>query len=312
MSSRVVAFGGGKGLAASLRALRGLDAHITAVVTVADDGGSSGRLRATRPLIPPGDLRKALLALSPREDALADMFGHRFEGDDELAGHALGNLMLAGLMETLGDPVAALDAAAALLDATGRVIPMATVPLDIEADITNGAATTVVRGQHDVAVARGNVEQVRLLPPHPSACPEALGAIAEADWLVFGPGSWYTSVIPHLLVPELREAIIASPARRVVVLNLAAENETSGLSLAGHLAAFAAYAPGLTIDVVIADTQATGDPEPVTRAAQSLGARLELAAVAESASPTRHDHGALAVALESVIQRTEVGKSAWR
>lgn len=302
MSCRIVAFGGGKGLAASLRALRTLDADVTAVVTVADDGGSSGRLRATRPLVPPGDLRKALIALSDADDVLRDVFGHRFAGTDELAGHAVGNLVLAGLMETLGNPVAALDAAAALLRARGRVLPMSTVPLDIEADIDIDGTTAVVKGQHHVAVSDGTVRQVRLVPAEPVACPDVITEVGRADWLVFGPGSWYTSVIPHLLVPKLRDAIIAGAARRIVILNLSDENETAGLSLADHLEAFQNYAPGLGVDVVLADTQATGEPEPVQRAAQSLGARLLLAGVAEPGSSARHDPIALAAALTTVIQ----------
>ncbi|TWJ15793.1 putative cofD-like protein [Stackebrandtia albiflava] len=302
-----MAFGGGKGLAASLRALRTLDAEVTAVVTVADDGGSSGRLRATRPLVPPGDLRKALIALSDGDRELRAVFGHRFAGEDEIAGHAVGNLMLVALMERFADPVAALDAAAAMLGAHGRVLPMATEPLDIEADVELGGETVVVRGQHHVAVSTGTVRHVRLAPAEPRACAEAVEAVSRADWLVFGPGSWYTSVIPHLLVPELRRAIEASPARRIVVLNLSKENETAGLSLAGHLGALAEYAPGLTIDVVLADTQATGEPDPVLRAAQSLGARLLLAGVAEPDLPDRHDPAALAAALTTVIEQDEVG-----
>ena len=300
MSCRIVAFGGGKGLAASLRALRTLDAEVTAVVTVADDGGSSGRLRATRPLVPPGDLRKALIALSDADDVLRDVFGHRFAGVDELSGHAVGNLVLAGFMEILNDPVAALDAAAVMLRSKGRVLPMATVPLDIEADIDIGGTTSVVKGQHHVAVSDGTVRQVRLVPPDPVACPDVITEVGRADWLVFGPGSWYTSVIPHLLIPKLRESIITSAARKIVILNLSDENETAGLSLAGHLAAFHDYAPKLEVDVVVADTQATGEPEPVRRAAQSLGARLILAGVAEPDS-ARHDPIALAAALTTVI-----------
>lgn len=307
MRPRVVALGGGTGLAATLRALRTLDVEVCAIVTVADDGGSSGRLRATRPLIPPGDLRKALLALSPRTDSLWDVFAHRFAGEDQLTGHSLGNLILTAFMESTDDPVAAVARAGALLDITGTVLPMATQPLDIEADIEVDGKTITVTGQRNVGTSDGIVRHVRILPPHPRACPEAVAAIASADWLVFGPGSWYTSVIPHLLVPELRDAVEASPARRAVLLNLVKDAETDDLSLAEHLVALRAYAPGLTVDVVVADTQATGEPEPVSRAAQSLGARLLLAPVAESGVSDRHDSRALAAALKPVIEHVEVG-----
>jgi uncharacterized cofD-like protein len=165
----------------------------------------------------------------------------------------------------------------------------------------------VIYGQHNLGASRGVVQHVRINPPAPAACPQAVAAIAQADWLVFGPGSWYTSVIPHLLVPQLREAIEASTARRVVILNLVKDSETDGLSLAEHLVALRAYAPELTVDVVLADIHATGEPEPVSRAAQSLGARLLLAPVAEPGASDRHDSQALAAALKPVIEHAEVG-----
>ncbi len=315
---KVVAFGGGHGLAASLRALHLISAQrplsITAVVTVADDGGSSGRLRADRGVLPPGDLRQALAALAaddPLSLATAELLQHRFGpvlpgAADSVTGHAVGNLLLCGLMELYGDPVAALDHAGALVRADGRVLPMSRQPVAIEADLRGGDPTRpdeVVRvyGQHAVAIAPGRVETVRLTPAHPPACAEAVAAIRGADWLIFGPGSWYTSVIPHLLVPELASAILASPARRLVTLNLATEIETIGLSLAGHLAALGRYLPKLHVDVVLADTVAVGDPQPVHRAAESLGARLALARVAVPGGAPRHDPVALAAALVPVL-----------
>ncbi|GIF72679.1 gluconeogenesis factor YvcK family protein [Asanoa siamensis] len=312
---RVVAFGGGHGLSASLRALRtsGVDLDITAVVTVADDGGSSGRLRAERSALPPGDLRQALAALAAERDdtqRTAALFQHRFvpDGRDHspLDGHTVGNLVLVGLMEQLGDPVSALDHAARMVDAGGRVLPMAVKAVGIEADVRGAdprrpeTLLTVV-GQHAVAVAPGHVEAVRLTPADPPACPEAVAAVEAADWLIFGPGSWYTSVIPHLLVPELARAIVASPARRLVTLNLAAEPETWGLSAADHLAALRWYLPELKVDTVLADGAAVGDPEPVRRAAESLGARLVLAPVAVADGSPKHDPGALGAALVPVL-----------
>jgi len=313
---RVVAFGGGHGLSASLRALRAcrLDLAITAVVTVADDGGSSGRLRAERAALPPGDLRQAIAALAadrPDTQRTAALFQHRFTPDSgrdhsPLDGHTVGNLVLVGLMEQLGDPVSALDHAAAMVDAAGRVLPMAIKPVGIEADIRGADprrpdTVLTVAGQHAVAVAPGHVEAVRLTPADPPACPEAVQAVREADWLIFGPGSWYTSVIPHLLVPDLAAAIVASPARRLVTLNLAAEPETWGLSAADHLAALRWYLPELKVDTVLADGTAVGDPEPVRRAAESLGARLVLAPVAVADGSPRHDPAALGAALVPVL-----------
>ncbi|RIV36898.1 gluconeogenesis factor YvcK family protein [Micromonospora radicis] len=318
MTIRVVAFGGGHGLSASLRALRRcapeLDLDITAVVTVGDDGGSSGRLRAQRGGLPPGDLRQALVALAgdhPATRRSAGLFQHRFAelgaaGGDALAGHAVGNLVLCGLMELFGDPVAALEHAGAMLGSVGRVLPMSCQPVDIEAQVRGADPnrpdeTCTVRGQHQVAVTTGRVESLRLTPQAPAACPEAVAAIDAADWLIFGPGSWYTSVLPHLLVPQLATAILASPARRLVTLNLAAEKETLGLSVADHLAALRWYLPELTVDFVLADAKAVGDPEPVDRAAESLGARLVLAPVAVHDGTPRHDPAALGAALVPVL-----------
>lgn len=305
----VVAFGGGHGLSATLRALRRLGCAPTAVVTVADNGGSSGRLRRSRPILPPGDLRQALAALAADDDTSATnarLMQHRFAGTDELAGHAVGNLLLLGLFEVFDDPVAALDHAAELVRATGRVLPMSRTPLSIEASVrgadpTRPADTVTVRGQHELAVSTGAVREVRLVPASPAACAEAVAAIGAADWLLLGPGSWYTSVIPHLLVPELRAAIVASPARRLVTLNLATESETSGLSAADHLAELTRYLPQLRADVVLADERAMGRQAPLRVAAESLGARLITARVAAADGAPRHDPAALAAALEDIL-----------
>jgi len=390
---KVVAFGGGHGLAASLRGLRNcapeLDLDITAVVTVGDNGGSSGRLRAERDAqLPPGDLRMALAALAgddPGHQRTVALMQHRFAlvgkpdrrgsgadfttggseagsarearvdsravvgletgtgtdsgpgigassdsglgaeaGDkagwgsvdrriasvggkhDPLAGHAVGNLLLLGLLELLGDPVAALEHAAAMVGARGRVLPMASHAVGIEAEVRGGDPdrpdeVVTVRGQHAVAVATGHIEALRIVPSSPPACPPALAAIAEADWLIFGPGSWYTSVLPHLLVPELAEAIVASPARRLVTLNLGADNETSGLSVADHLAALHWYLPQLRVDTVLADAKWVGEPDPVHRAAQALGARLVLAPLAVADGSPKHDPESLGTALVPVL-----------
>jgi len=303
---KVVAFGGGHGLSASLRALRQVPAlEITAVVTVGDDGGSSGRLRADRGVLPPGDLRQALAALAGEDQQsvdTAELFQHRFAGADPLAGHAVGNLVLCGLMELYGDAVAALDHAAAMLRAAGRVLPMSRVPVEIEADVRfDDGSVRTIRGQHEVAITPGHVEALRILPPAPPACAEAVRAVHRADWLIFGPGSWYTSVIPHLLVPELAATILASDAKRLVTLNLAAELETATLPVPAHLHALTRYLPGLRADVVLADGKAVGDPEPVHHAAQALGARLVLAPVADGTGYARHDPSALAAALSPLL-----------
>lgn len=317
---RAVALGGGHGLHATLCALRVLaargvvDERITAVVTVADDGGSSGRLRRELGLLPPGDLRMAVTALAADDEAGArwsTLVQHRFGGTGALAGHAVGNLLLAGLMETLGDPVAALDEVAGLLGARGRVLPMSRDPLDIEADVSgldplDPAQVHRIRGQVAVASTPGRVQRVRLFPDKPVACPDALAAVGDADLLLLGPGSWFTSVLPHLLIPELRAAIVASRARRVVVLNLAPEpGETAGFSPEQHLAVLSQHAPELRVDAIVADVAAVAVPERLRRAARGMltaGGGVHLAPVAASdRTVPRHDPAALADALDVVL-----------
>lgn len=308
---RVVALGGGHGLHAMLGALVMLDVDITAVVTVADDGGSSGRLRREVPgIVPPGDLRMALAALAePDPSGLlwTKTFQHRFQGQGALAGHPVGNVVLVGLSQVLGDPVAALDAAGALLGARGRVLPMACEPLDFVAQVQgldeDPEAVRTIKGQVAVASTPGTVRSVRLEPLDAAACPEAIQAIAEADLITLGPGSWFTSVLPHLLLPELAAAIVASPARRLVVLNLAAQvGETEGFSPEEHLDVLSAHAPDLRVDWVLADRASVPLPQRLATAAARLGADLELQDVAV-AGTERHDQNRLSASLAALLVR---------
>ncbi|MFG1925718.1 uridine diphosphate-N-acetylglucosamine-binding protein YvcK [Cryptosporangium sp. NPDC048952] len=300
---RVVAFGGGHGLFASLKALCLLGIEPTAVVTVADDGGSSGRLRREFGGIPPGDLRQALVALAnPADPVTAAVFQHRFPGNGELGGHAIGNLILAGLSDILGGTVQALDHASRVLGCRGRVLPMASEPLDIEADVAGALGNVItVHGQHEVATTKGQVRRVRVTPADAPACEEAVEAVKMADVLVLGPGSWFTSVLPHFLVPELADAIVSSAAQRIVVLNLSTDGETKGMPFDGHLYALAEHAPALKVDVVLADPHIVGDHTGLSRAAESLGGRLVVAPVAASDGSPRHDQQALAGALRGVL-----------
>jgi uncharacterized cofD-like protein len=306
----VVALGGGHGLAASLAALRELTPRVTAVVTVADDGGSSGRLRRELGAVPPGDLRMALAALAGDDEwgrTWARLLQHRFGGTGALAGHPVGNLLLAGLAETLGDPVAALDAVAGMVHAVGRVLPMSPQPLEIAADVvglddTDPARVCRIRGQVAVATTVGRVVAVSLVPPAPPACAEAVAAVRAADLVVLGPGSWFTSVLPHLLVPDLLAALVDTPARRVVALNLAAQpGETAGFSPQQHLEVLAAHAPGLKVDAVVADTAAVADARGLMSGVSALGARLLLAPVAAGDGTARHDPRRLAAAYRQVL-----------
>jgi uncharacterized cofD-like protein len=302
---RAVALGGGHGLAASLAALRRVTDSVTAIVTVADNGGSSGRLRRDFGVLPPGDLRMALAALCGDDEwgtTWSKVVQHRFAGDQELAGHAVGNLLIVALWDLLGDTVAGLDWVGRLLGTGGRVLPMAAVPLDIVAEVTGAdpagpGEVSTVRGQAAVASTPGQVRSITLLPADPPAVPEAVRAVLDADWVVLGPGSWFTSVLPHLLVPELSAALHATTARRLVVLNLAPQpGETEGFSPHKHLEVLGGHAPALTVDVVLADTKAagTGNLADLEKAAAVLGARLVTADVAAADGTPRHDPRLLA------------------
>jgi uncharacterized cofD-like protein len=305
---RVVALGGGHGLAASLSALRLLETDLTGVVTVADNGGSSGRLRDELGVLPPGDLRMALAALCADDEwgrRWAGILQHRFEGDGPLRDHAVGNLLIAAIWDILGDHVSGLDLVGELLGARGRVLPMAAVPLDIEADVHLRSAPdrlTVVRGQVQVASVDGQVVSVRLDPTDPPACPEAVQAVLDADWVVIGPGSWFTSVMPTLLVPGLRDALVGTSARRVLVLNLQEqEGETEGLSPTDHLEVLSAHAPDLGLDVVVADTSLSDDRGSLETVARELGARLVTADVATGQGSDQHDPQRLAAAFRAIL-----------
>jgi uncharacterized cofD-like protein len=308
----VVALGGGHGLFASLSALRRVTGGLTAIVTVADDGGSSGRLRRQFGVLPPGDLRMALAALCGDDEwgtTWSRVAQHRFGGDGELSGHTVGNLLIVALWELLGDTVQGLDWVGLLLRAHGRVLPAAAVPLDIAAEVAGADPArpdeiTIVRGQASCATTPGRVRSISLVPVDPPACEQAVLAVHDADWVVFGPGSWFTSVLPHLLVPDLADALLSTRARRVVALNLAPQpGETAGFCPHTHLEVLADHAPGLTIDVVLADRAAArpGIAE-LEKSADALGARLVLAEVAMTDGSPRHDPRRLADAYAEIFE----------
>jgi uncharacterized cofD-like protein len=307
---RVVALGGGHGLAASLSALRRVTTDLTAVVTVADNGGSSGRLRDELGVLPPGDLRQALAALCGDDEwgrTWAAVLQHRFASQGALHDHALGNLLIVALWELLGDEVGGLDWVARLLGAQGNVLPMSSVPLHITAQVRGSdpddpTAVRTVRGQVEAATTAGTVLQVALDPVDPPACPETLEAVRAADWVVLGPGSWFTSVIPHLLVPQLRTALQETSARRLLVLNLATqEGETHGFSPAHHLKVLARHAPGLRIDTVLVDESQHDRTGALEDAALALGARVVVEHVAAVDGGPRHDALRLAAAFDQIM-----------
>ena len=311
-----VALGGGHGLFATLSALRRLlddltIDELTAVVTVADNGGSSGRLRGEFGVLPPGDLRMALAALCGDDEwgrTWADVIQHRFAGQGEMNGHVIGNLLIVGLWELMGDHVRALDWVGRLLGAHGRVLPMATTPMDITARVRGAdpdqpADVTIVRGQVEVATTAGQIESVALVPEDPQACADAVDAILSAEWVVLGPGSWFSSVIPHLMVPGLRRALAETAGRLVVVLNLEAQpGETTGFGPADHLAVLYEHAPDLTVHAVLVDSSALGgDRDRLEKAVADRGARLVVADIAVPGEP-RHDPDRLAAAFGRIVE----------
>lgn len=229
----VVAIGGGTGLAQSLRAIQGFAGDITAIVSVADDGGSSGRLTEALDIPPPGDLRKAMLALAGGPSLWGELMAHRFDRGD-VAGHSLGNLMLAALTDIIGDFQTALRTAERLLACNGRVVPVATGALDLEA-VVDGS---LVRGQVAIGARQGNLTELRV-QPGVKANPEAVAAIHEAEVIVLCAGSLYTSVVCNLIVPGVADAVTECDAAIVSILNLVTEEgETLGLDGYGHLLAF--------------------------------------------------------------------------
>src|SRR4051794_19525461 len=306
----VVALGGGHGLAASLRALRLVTDRLTAIVTVADDGGSSGRLRQEMGALPPGDLRMALTSLAATDEksqTWAKLLQHRFRSHGPLDARGVGNVVIAGLEQLVGDPVVALQMVAGLVGSAGWVLPMSAEPLDIVADVVGidpaePDRLDQVRGQVAVATTRGRVVSVRLEPELPAACPETIVAVEQSDWVVFGPGSWFTSVLPHLLVPDLAKALLTTSARRLVVLNLVPQQgETSGFSPETHLEVLLAHAPELQIDVVLADASSVADAGKLRDTVNAFGGKLVLERVSAEGPAPVHNPQRLAAAYKQVM-----------
>jgi uncharacterized cofD-like protein len=281
----IVALGGGHGLSTTLTALRDHAQRVTAVVSVADDGGSSGRLRATTGLPAPGDLRRCLVAMADPDSLWAQAFEHRFVGGD-LHGHALGNLVIAGLAETTGDFASALDAAADLLGVTGRVLPATSVPVVLKADV----AGVEVLGQVNVGDSQGPISSVSVVPADPPSPPEVVAAVAQADLVVIGPGSLFTSVLATCVVPDVLAALAGRSGGRVYVCNLRPQlPETAGYSSADSLRAVLSH--GVPIDVVVVDRGSldpSGPDEAYLRGvADAAGIRV---VIADLARPSRDAH----------------------
>jgi uncharacterized cofD-like protein len=300
----VVCIGGGHGLAQALKAVTRYAGRITAIVTVADDGGSSGRLAPALEIPPPGDIRKCLIALTPDSSVWRRLFEYRFEGAD-VEGHSLGNLIIASLADLEGDFEAALRACERLLGSVGSVIPCSPQRLHLAATI-NGVE---VDGQAAITRTRGSISDLRLIPADPPANSSAVASIREADQIVLGPGSLYTSVLAPLMVPEIRDAVNESPARLVYVANLITQDgETLGMDAADHLDAILTLAGIRPPGVVIANTGPISVDPPLETVVvdpdvlATYGVDVEFADLLD---PTvewpRHDHARLGGSLGRLI-----------
>ena len=251
---RIVALGGGTGLSTLLRGLKMYSSNITAVVTVTDDGGSSGRLTAETGIIPPGDMRNCLVALADAEKRMTDLFQHRFTGGSgSLSGHNLGNLLITAFVEQAGGDVdKALDLASEVLNIRGRVLPSTTDHVTLKALMDDG---TEIHGESSIARASEKVQRIYLCPSEPKPHQAALEAIRDADIVCIGPGSVFTSVIPNLLVPGIAEALAESQAIKVYICNVMTQHgESDHYTAAEHVVAIQANVPNRVFDYVMVNT----------------------------------------------------------
>ena len=303
---RVVAIGGGSGLSVLLRGLKHFTANITAIVTVADDGGSSGRLRREMGMLPPGDIRNCLVALAEAEPLMQALFQHRFS-KGELSGHSFGNLFIAALTEMTSDFQEAVRVSSKVLAVRGRVLPSTLENVVLCARLSDG---TVVRGETAISRSRGRISSVYLDPPAPRAVPEAVDAIEAADVVVIGPGSLYTSILPNLAVPDIVEAVRRARALKVYVVNVMTQpGETTGYTAGDHVSAVLSVLGENCLDFVILNNQPVppditrryfeGGAEPVCGTVNAAGVRvirkpLLEAVSSEAGAYVRHDALALA------------------
>ena len=255
---KIVVIGGGTGLSNLLRGMKQYSSNITAIVTVADDGGSSGRLRREMGVLPPGDIRNCLAALADEEKLLTELFQYRFEAGSGLAGHSFGNLFLTVMNEITGDLEQAIAASSKVLAVRGQVLPSTSMDVQLWAELSDGRR---IVGESKITEARGRIVHIGCLPPNPPALPKASKAIEEADYIVMGPGSLYTSIIPNLLVPDLVKAIAAQRVPRIYVCNIMTEpGETDGFSVSDHIRAIDSACGCYLFDAVLVQKVMPSDP----------------------------------------------------
>ncbi|MFK0729742.1 MAG: uridine diphosphate-N-acetylglucosamine-binding protein YvcK [Gloeotrichia echinulata GP01] len=232
---KIVVIGGGTGLSTLLRGLKTYSANITAIVTVADDGGSSGRLRQEFGVLPPGDIRNCLAALADEEKLLTELFQYRFRAGDGLTGHSFGNLFLTAMSDITGDLERAVAASSKVLAVRGQVLPATLSDVRLWAELADGRR---IEGESSIPKAGGKIVKIGCIPANPPALPAAIKAIKEADYIIIGPGSLYTSLIPNLLVPQIADAIAATTVPRIYICNIMTQpGETEGYTVADHISA---------------------------------------------------------------------------
>ena len=249
---RIAAIGGGTGLSTFLRGIKERTSNVTGVVTVSDDGGSSGILRHELGILPPGDIRNCIVALAEAEPLMKELFEYRFTEGNGLAGHSFGNLFIAAMSGVTGNFEQAVSESSRVLKVTGRIVPSTLVDVRLTADMADG---TVVLGETNIAASPKRIRDVQISPAEPEAFDAATNAIRDAELTVIGPGSLYTSLIPNLLIPGIARALIESEEPVVYVCNIATQpGETDGYTLRDHLKAIDRHLPGLTIDYVVANS----------------------------------------------------------
>jgi len=309
---KIVALGGGTGLSTMLRGLKEHSSRITAIVTMADDGGSTGKLRE-HGMLPPGDLRSCIAALAEAEPLMTDLFQHRFEGLGELKGHSLGNLIMAAMFERTGDFDLAVREVSKVLAIRGRVMPSTLDDVRLGAELSDG---TLVMGQVNVNHS-ANIARVFLVPDHPTALPSAVKAIQEAEVILIGPGSLFTSIIPNLLVPDIEAAIKASRAPKIYVCNVMTQpEETAGFSAADHVRALIRHiGSGVVTHVllnsapvapdVLARYKAIGSEyiAPEETEIEMMGVRAIHGPFIDVSNVVRHHPGKLAAAILRIAAR---------
>ncbi len=266
---RIAALGGGTGLSILLRGLKGHTSNLTAIVTVADDGGSTGRLRDEFGILAPGDIRQCVAALAESEPLMSKLFQYRFESGDGLEGHSFGNLFLVAMARVTGNFEEALRETSRVLNVRGTILPSTLEDITLSATTHDGV---LVRGEHNISMNGTGVKELYLEPPDAEAHPDAIRAIIEAELVLIGPGSLYTSVLPNLLVPDIQKALRETEARVVFVTNVATEEgETDNYTVGDHVQAIEAHIGEGLIDAIVANNNiAVSFPEGVNSAPVDL------------------------------------------